>query len=259
MKAQFAAFRSEFNQIAYRVSVIEDEQFLFDLISLKSEIANLRLAGGRFFVVLDHKFVRPGNGSVHAKRTTQIIQSIYEQIGDVDVIVLATSFPKSVTEVGDEDHDRFRVEKMFLFDEVKKTHRKVKYGDYGSINPTRNDEVIIANGWRPRIDFVSRHDGLSTYYFRERRKVVGTETVLVQGEKKTKNVLAPYSVHYRSVAASVMRFTPYYENLASSWGHGEILSAAAGRVPSNSPSYWISVRMEIHIVQILKHFQIDPV
>jgi hypothetical protein len=215
-------------------------------------------AGGEFFVLLDHEFVRPGNGAVNAKRTTQIIQSIYQQIGSVDVVVLATSFPKSVTEVGNEDHDRFRVEEMYLFDEVKKTHRNVKYGDYGSINPTRNDEVIIANGWRPRIDFVSRHGGLSTYYFRERRKVIGTETVVVQGETKTKNVLAPYSIHYRSVANSVIGFSPYYERLTSSWGHGEILGAAAGKVPSNSPSYWISVRMEIHIVQILKHFNIDP-
>lgn len=259
LKAQFAVFRTEFREIAYRVSVVEDEQFLFDLIALKSEIASFRLIGGRFFVVLDHEFVRPGNGLVHAKRTTQIIHSIYQQVGDVDVIVLATSFPKSVTEVGDEGHDRFRVEEMFLFDEVKKTHRKVKYGDYGSINPTRNDEIVIANGWRPRIDFVSRHNGLSTYYFRERRKVVGTESVIFQGEEKTKNILAPYSIHYSSVARSVIGFAPYYENLGSSWGHGEILCAAAGKVPSNSPSYWISVRMEIHIVQILKYFQIDPV
>lgn len=258
LKAQLSVFMTEFNAIAYRVSIVEDEQFLFDLITLKAEIASFMAAGGEFFVLLDHEFVRPGNGAVHARRTTQIIQSIYQQIGPVDVVVLATSFPKSVTEVGNEDHDRFRVEEMYLFDEVKKTHRNVKYGDYGSINPTRNDEVIIANGWRPRIDFVSRHGGLSTYYFRERRKVVGTETVVVQGETKTKNVLAPYSIHYRSVANSVIGFVPYYERLTSSWGHGEILSAAAGKVPSNSPSYWISVRMEIHIVQILKHFNIDP-
>lgn len=258
LKAQLSVFMTEFKAIAYRVSIVEDEQFLFDLITLKAEIASFMAAGGEFFVLLDHEFVRPGNGAVHAKRTTQIIQSIYQQIGPVDVVVLATSFPKSVTEVGNEDHDRFRVEEMYLFDEVKRTHRDVKYGDYGSINPTRNDEVIIANGWRPRVDFVSRHGGLSTYYFRERRKVVGTETVVVQGETKTKNVLAPYSIHYRSVANSVIGFVPYYERLTSSWGHGEILSAAAGKVPSNSPSYWISVRMEIHIVQILKHFNIDP-
>lgn len=258
LKAQLSVFMTEFKAIAYRVSIVEDEQFLFDLITLKAEIASFMAAGGEFFVLLDHEFVRPGNGAVHAKRTKQIIQSIYQQIGPVDVVVLATSFPKSVTEVGNEDHDRFRVEEMYLFDEVKKAHRNVKYGDYGSINPTRNDEVIIANGWRPRIDFVSRHGGLSTYYFRERRKVVGTEAVVVQGETKTKNVLAPYSIHYRSVANSVIGFVPYYERLTSSWGHGEILSAAAGKVPSNSPSYWISVRMEIHIVQILKHFNIDP-
>ncbi|MES0826755.1 beta family protein [Ruegeria sp. SCP11] len=259
LKAQFSAFSKGFKEIAYRVAVTEDDEFLFDLLSLKPEIDAFRNEGGRFFIILDHEYVRPGNGLVHAKRTAQVISSIYAELGDVEVVVLATSFPKSVTDVGDEEHDIFRVEEIYLYEEVKKTHTGVKYGDYGSINPIRNDEIIITQGWRPRIDFVSRHDGMHTYYFREKRKVVGTKEVVVKGEKKTKNVLAPYSVHYQSVATKVMGLAPYYQTVTASWGNDEIIAAAGGAVGSNSPSHWISVRMEIHISQVLKYFGCDPI
>jgi len=258
LKSQFSAFSGAFDEIAYRVAVTEDDEFLFDLVSLKPEIDAFMNKGGRFFVVLDHEYVRPGNGLVHAKRTTQVINSIYAELQGAEIIVLATSFPKSVTDVGDEEHDIFRVEEVFLYEEIKKTHGGICYGDYGSINPIRNDEIIITQGWRPRIDFVSRHKGMNTYYFREKRKVVGTKQVVVKGEVKTKNILAPYSVHYQSVAKKVMAFAPYYQPVSDSWGDGEIVSAAGGKVGSNSPSHWISVRMEIHISQVLKYFGCDP-
>lgn len=259
LKAQFTTFSKAFQEIAYRVAVTEDDEFLFDLVSLKAEIDAFRNDGGRFFVVLDHEYVRPGNGLVHAKRTTQVINSIYRELGGVEVIVLATSFPKAVTDVGDEEHDIFRVEEVFLYEEIKKAHANVRYGDYGSINPIRNDEVIITQGWRPRIDFISRYAGINTYYFREKRKVVGTKTVEMKGGAKTSNILAPYSVHYQSVAKNVMGFSPYYQSVPASWGDNEIIEAARGKVRSNSPSHWISVRMEIHISQVLKYLGCDPV
>ncbi|WP_114011714.1 beta family protein [Cohaesibacter intestini] len=259
LRSQFNTFASNFSEIAYRVAISEDDEFLFDLISLKGEIDSFQGSGGRFFVILDHEYVRPGNGLVHSKRTKQVISSIYSELKQVEIVVLATSFPKSVTDIGDEEHSIFRVEEMFLYEEVKKTHAKIKYGDYGSINPVRNDEVIITQGWRPRIDFVSRHNGLNTYYFREKRKVVGTTEVVVKGERKTKNILAPYSTHYRSVATKVTSFSPFYQAIRSSWGEDEIVAAAGGSVGSNSPSHWISVRMEIHISQVLKHFGCDPI
>ncbi|MEP3895686.1 hypothetical protein [Pseudophaeobacter sp.] len=258
LTTQFQTFAQKFTEIAYRVSILEDDGFLHDLVSLKSEVDSFRQGGGKFYVVLDHEYVRPGNGHVHSKRTAQIIQTVLDTIGPIEVVVMATSFPKSVTDVGDEEHDIFRVEEIYLFEEVRKAHPNILYGDYGSINPIRNDEVIIVNGWRPRIDFISRREGMNTYYFREKRKVVGTKLATVKGVQKMKNVLAPYSPHYASVARSVMSFAPYYENIDPSWGNSEIKKAASGSVPSNSPSHWISVRMEIHIVQVLKYFGIDP-
>lgn len=256
---QFRTFATRFDAVAYRASVLEDEGFLYDLDVLKSEITSFQSKGGSFFVFLDHEYIRPNNGMVHANRTSQIIEAIWEKVPGSKIVVFATSFPKSVTDVGDEEHDIFRVEEMFLFEEISKKHELVLYGDYGSINPIRNDEVIITQGWRPRIDFVSRHNGLWVYYFREKRNVIGQETVTTkQGTKKKKNIYAPYSKHYASVARDVVNFAPYYENLIPSWGNKNIVAASHDKVPSNSPSHWISVRMEIHIVQVLKKLSLDP-
>lgn len=255
---QFQAFSNSFAEIAYRVSVLDDEDFLYDLIALKPDIEAFIEAEGSFYVILDHEFVRPGNGHVHAKRTTQIISSVLQELPNAKIVCLATSFPKSVTDIGDEEHGVFRVEEMYLYDELRKIHQQVIYGDYGSINPIRNDELIIASGWRPRIDYVSRHEGLSVFYFREKRAIIGQKTVSVKGEEKKKNILAPYSEHYASVARKVIGFSPYYEDLSPSWGNGEIKAASKNQVPSNSPSHWISVRMEVHVIQVLKQLGLDP-
>jgi len=258
LRKQFDTFAKNFKGISYRASVLEDDGFLYDLIALKDNIAAYEANGGAFFIFLDHEYIRPTNGLVHAKRTSQIISSILNETPNAKVVSFATSFPKSVTDIGDEEHGIFRVEEMYLFEELIKVHENTLYGDYGSINPIRNDEVIITQGWRPRIDFVSRHEFMQVYYFREKRDVIGTETVMVKGKAKKKNIPAPYSGHYTSVAHDVCSFAPFYENLSPSWGNDEVRSAANGKVPSNSPSHWISVRMELHVIQVLKQLALDP-
>ncbi|QBY00122.1 hypothetical protein E2K80_04695 [Rhodophyticola sp. CCM32] len=253
LAGQFDALAAAFGKILYRVSVLEDSEFIYDIRLLSDKISSFVEDGGTFFVALDHEYIRPRNGQVHAKRTSQIITSVLEAAPSVEIICLATSFPKSVTDIGDEDYDIFPVEESYLYNMIASEHENVQYGDYGSINPIRNDEVIITQGWRPRIDYVSAHEGLQTYYFREKRDVLGKDP------RTRKNILAPYSRHYRSVAGKVRQHSPYYEDLPMSWGCDEIKAAALGDVPSNSPSHWISVRMEIHIVRLLRHLQLDPI
>lgn len=257
LSSQFRTFSENFDAIAYRASLLEDEEFLYDLFALKSKIEKFQKHGGVFYVFLDHEFIRPSNGDAHSERTSGIISSILNELPSVKIVILATSFPKYVTDIGKEDHDVFRVEEMYLYEKIKESHEEILYGDYGSINPIRNDEVIMTSGWRPRIDFVSCDEELFVYYFREKRDVVGQTSVKIQGVLKKKNIHAPYSDHYTSVAKKVIGFKPYYEDLKPSWGNEEIKSASKGSVPSNSPSHWISVRMEIHIVQVLKYLGLD--
>lgn len=251
IESQFDALAAKYGKIAYRVSILEDTEFVYDLDLLKDRIRNFAVKGGKFFIVLDHEYIRPRNGKVHSKRTSAIISSILAVVDEAEIVCLATSFPKSVTDIGDEELDSFPVEEVYLYEMIKKDHPNVQYGDYGSINPIRNDEVIITQGWRPRIDYVSNHEGLSVYYYREKRLVLGKHSTT------KKNILAPYSRHYTSVADKVRSHIPYYQVLKASWGCGEIEAAAKGDVPSNSPSHWISVRMEIHIIRLLQYLRLD--
>ena len=253
IEKQFDEFAARYPKIAYRVSVLEDTEFLYDIELLKDRIKSYSDAGGQFFIVLDHEYIRPRNGHVHSKRTSSIVSSVMGVSPDSKVVCLATSFPKSVTDIGDEEFDSFPVEEVYLYEMLKKDHPEVLYGDYGSINPIRNDEITITQGWRPRIDYVSDHEGLSVYYYREKRLVLG------KNPSTNKNILAPYPRHYTSVANKIRNRFPYYQVLSQSWGCQEIEAAAAGNVPSNSPSHWISVRMEIHIVRMLRHFGLDVV
>ncbi|WP_392338756.1 hypothetical protein [Loktanella salsilacus] len=250
---QFDAFAAKYAKIAYRVSVLEDSEFVYDIELLKHRFQTFKAAGGTFFIVLDHEYIRPRNGHVHSKRTSAIISSILNVTNDVEIVCLATSFPKSVTDIGEEDFDTFPVEEFYLYEMVRKDHPNIQYGDYGSINPIRNDEVIITQGWRPRIDYVSDHEGLSVYYYREKRLVLGKNPATNQ------NILAPYPRHYTSVAKKVRNRFPYYQVLKESWGCREIEAAANGNVPSNSPSHWISVRMEIHIIRLLRQLGLDVI
>ena len=114
----------------------------------------------------------------------------------------------------------------------KKIDRKIVYGDYGSINPIRNDNVIMARGWIPRIDVPLEK---SVYYYRQRRP-----------SKESK-----YNTTYKEVALKVMTDSRFPIEL-NAWGISMIKECAYGVTPSSSPSFWISVRMNIHIMQQLK-------
>lgn len=235
---------SDFSGAAYRVSVLLDTDFLFDLNWLSADVNRHIEQGKRFIVELDHEFIRPRTGILHAVRTSSLVDKILALIPKAEVVVLSTSFPKSIEELGDADHDTFPREEIFLYDQVRTTVAapdSVYYGDYGSINPIRND-IIASGGWRPRIDFPTASS--STFYYREKRDVLGRTP-------EGKAIYSDYGKHYARVAKKV-RTDPMFELISGSWGVEQIVAAAEVAVPSKSPSFWISVRMEIHLRQTVR-------
>lgn len=230
---------TEFSGVAYRVSVLLDPDFLYDLILLKDKINNYLNEKKRFWVELDHEFIRPGTGLLHAARTLGLISRIIEILPGAEIVVLSTSFPRSIEDLGDPEEDSFPLEEVYLFEEiVKNTQQSVAvfYGDYGSINPIRND-LVFARGWRPRIDFPTSKK--RTFYYREKRT------------KDKDGVMSSYASHYVSVAKKVVGDSSF-EDIQESWGVKQIKSAAGGTPPGKAPSFWISVRMEIHMLQQIK-------
>jgi T4 beta protein len=219
------------NGVAYRASVIIDLEFVYDLTLLKDEINNYIEQGNDFYIILDHEFIIPRSGIVHAARTHGLIENIAKIIPNAIFVILSTSFPKVIDDIGDPNHDSFPQEEVFLFQQIssKAPTLTIKYGDYGSINPVRND-LQFASGWRPRIDFPTSRN--KTFYYREKR-------------------VTTYKDHYVSVAKNVVS-DARFEELKDSWGVKMIKEAANGNPAGKSPSFWISVRMEIHINQQLK-------
>lgn len=223
----------EHGAVAYRASVLNDSEFVYDLEIIGGSIYRQMELGRRFILILDHEFINTGSGILHALRTSNLVRGIISKFPKIEIVILSTSFPSNVTDLGGEDEGSFPTEETYLYQEIRRQINEnddIYYGDYGSINPIRNDRVIARGGWRPRIDFPTGRNRI--YYYREKR----------DGDS--------YASHYVSVAKKV-KADPLFEHIAGSWGVEQILSAAGGAVPSSSPSFWISARMEIFLHQQL--------
>lgn len=236
---------NDYPGVAYRASVLEDSDFLYDISLLKDYINSNIENGKKFILVLDHEFIRPSTGTIHAVRTSSLVNKAFELIPGANIVIMATSFPKSIEDIGNAEHDSFPIEERYLFEQIRNNiaskNYKVTYGDYGSINPERND--MITTGWRPRIDFPTQNR--RTFYYREKRNIIGRDDL------NNKPIYDDYADHYKSVAKKVVA-DPQFSALGNSWGCDQIMLAATSTVPGKNPSFWISVRMEIHVQQMVR-------
>lgn len=224
---QISSLINEFGLVAYRNSIEENNDFYNDIESFLKEIPLL--------FILDCEYVPRASVQNVAQRCIarlNNLKSILEK-GKVKFILVSTSYPNNVTEFGDLDNDVLALSEIDLYKAVATTHSEVLYGDYGSINPIRNDAIVMARGWVPKID-VSLPD--KVFYHRQRRP---------------KGVTA-YADTYIHVAKSCISDEMYPKHLSTIWGLQQIELCADGSVPSASPSFWLSVRMNTHIMQRLK-------
>lgn len=237
---QFDAFAQRYDLISYRASVLHDEGFIDDLSMLADRANAFIQEDRRFEIVLDFEFVQASTASLHAAYVAPLISQIRTIIPHASIVSLGTSFPKSVTDVGDEERDEFRLEELALYEAINRAQNQpIEYGDYGSINPIRNDAFIPVGSYlRARIDFPT--DKNSIYYHRVAPNV----------DPNTKKLLSPRSSMYKAAAKRVMADASH-SPLHGSWGYEKIVEAATKAPEGSSPNFWISVRMEMHICRRL--------
>ncbi len=224
IKTQITALTNEFGMVAYRNSIEEDSDFYDDLETFLSDTPLL--------FILDCEYVPRASFHNVAERSIVRFNHLNKILTNRQnkYILISTSFPKNVTEFGDYEREILTLSELDLFTTVKAKHPYILYGDYGSINPTRNDTITMTKGWVPRID-------------------VSLQTeVLYHRQRRPKGVTA-YADTYVQVAKSCLADEKYPQNINDSWGLKQIELCAAGSVPSSSPSFWISVRMNTHIMQ----------
>ncbi len=213
--------------LAYRNSIEEGTEFYEDI---ERFINNLRL-----LFILDCEYVPMASCHNVAQRCIARLNNLKSILttAETKYILASTSYPNNVTEFGEMERDELRLSEIYLFNIVKALHSDILYGDYGSIFPKRNDTIVMARGWVPKID------------------VSLPESVFYHRQKRPKGVTA-YADTYIQVAKSCVEDPLFPKDLNDIWGINQILSCAMGSVPSSSPSFWISVRMNVHITQRLR-------
>jgi hypothetical protein len=226
---QVRNLKRHFSSILYR-NAISDENCYDDFEWLRTEFQGIDL-----YVMVDCGYTPQASHKSFSEKAIARFTNIRPLLSDIKshYIVSATSFPNNVTDLGDVDNATFSISEIQIHKDICEKFPDVIYGDYGSINPTRNDTITMARGWIPRID-VALPD--SIYYYRQRRP---------QGTSS-------YGSTYTEVARLVIKDDRFPTDLDTNWGIAQIKTCALSNAPSSTPRFWIGVRMNIHIAQQLR-------
>lgn len=229
-RKEIQALLEEFGVILYRCS-IDNEDCYEDLDIIQKELGNKKM-----YILIDCGYMAQAMQNNVAEKCKVRIQNIHNLLScNYDIIICGTSFPNNISDIGNDASDTFRISEVDVFESCYGVDDTVVYGDYGSINPKRNDGIIMARGWIPRIDVPLVN---SIFYYRQRRP---------KGESK-------YSSTYQEVAKRVLK-DQRFPYMLDTWGTSMIKQCAKVVVPSSSPSFWISVRMNIHVMQQLRRLK----
>ena len=226
IKKQVKALYNEFDRIVYRFPLFNYDSFIKDL----SEILNV-IDSKKLNVVVDGEFILRGMAEQYSIKATQVLNKL-KQFSLGNVVVAATSFPRNPIEYGGEDNGEIPLVESELFNLLKDTiDLTFIYGDYATINPNRSPQAG-GNGWVPRVDMPIKE---RIFYHRSRK---------AQFELR-------YNEAYVRAAKRVVadrRYTNVANQIGDCWGIEQINQAADGSPQGLSPSFWISVRMNIHIM-----------
>lgn len=224
LEKQVTSILKNFSGISYRCN-IEDEGYSDDI----NTVSELISSDKSFFFIIDCSYIRESELFSCKEQTLRIIREVHNKIPHANFILASTSFPDKI---GEDDSATLPLTEIRLYREVSTARPDISimYSDYGSINPVRNDNVIMANGWRPRIDVPLETE---IFYYRRRKIPKG------------------YAATYSLVAGDAVK-DRRFPSAIKNWGIEQITIAADGASPGSSPSFWISVRMNIYIEQQLK-------
>jgi hypothetical protein len=168
-------------------------------------------------LIIDAGYVSESDQAGIEKKLKSLIADASTLMDSSTVVIITTTFPRTPASLGDDSKGCFKIRELEIFDSISEKST-VQYGDYASIHPLQYE--MRGGTWIPRVDVSLDEDYMYTRY---RRTDGGYVT-----------------------AAAKMLHTPSYKSFGC-WGDEEIAHAATGEPNGKNPSYWISVRMNIHM------------
>ena len=218
--SQVEKLGKNFDKIAYR--------FSYGYLAYENDIKKLckKISSTKLIGVLDVGFMPYGSVSNYKSQIEPIIKKL-NGFKLNQIVLASSSYPKIPTDYGGEYEGDFQLDKLKLYNYFS----SAAYGDYATIHPIISSQAG-GNGWIPRIDMPTKKGTI--FYYRSRKT----------GKEKK------YSSAYIRVAKKVVSDKNYQNTrnfIGDCWGIEQIELAAAGSPQGLSPSFWISVRMNIHI------------
>lgn len=230
------AFKKNFDiQLDFLDKTFDEVIFRFEVKSgllPLVEYIKQKLHRARLIVLIDFGFIHEAVFYNFLTAAKEVLKLLPEK--GITTYISSTSFPSNISQFFDGDEIECDLYEVSLFKELKKDFPNLLYSDYGSVHPKRNDNVVMARGWIPRIDVP-----LQTTFFsvRKRRRKENSEEEM------------SYSETYNKVAKVVVSQALFPTDLTENWGVQQILQEAEGFSMGSNPSFWIAVRMNIHLEQ----------
>lgn len=233
---QFLFLKDYFDIYVYRFFA-GDPHYEEDLSSIVQVLDSKKIV-----CCIDLGFIPQGKGSIVGSDVLGIIQTIREKFAVSQFVVAGTSFPPSISDFTSEEYGMFSLEEVLLFSKIQEqaailgTH--LYYSDYACINPNRNS--VMARGWIPKIDCPQEQ---KLFFYRKRR-----------GDWN-------YADVYCEVAQRMIQDSKYQQIkdllTENCWGIRMIQQTAEGNPPNLSPSFWISVRLNLAITARIKFLELS--
>lgn len=224
------------SSFAYRASITEINIFS-DLDIIAQKLSDKEK--DNFLLIIDAEYIENENIDPYFYRLHEIL-SYCVCAGFKNYVFCASSFPKSLLSICDKGDESVLIamREWEIYRKAINDFPSLKYGDYASINP----EITEGGGgrWHPHIDISFGNRIIS---FRE-------------DVPSTKDYSG--SINYRNLYASLARkafLDQNFKSICTCWGKKQIQDAAELDSASGSPSFWISVRSNIHmtgVVNLLK-------
>lgn len=239
-KQQIASFAGTYKTIGYKIYPLLDEDTIRRELEIIAEVVK-----GIDSVVLtifyDQGYIVDGLVKIAENNAVSffgLAHGILKDCCSTQFVLTSTSFPDSVTSLSKADHGVIRCAELRIYDSVANAVAvPIVYSDYGSITPKRNDEVpFYGNGWTPRID-VPVDDVSHIFYYRQKREKM------------------EYADVYIDIARKCLADSEFPNELVC-WGSQTVRSTASGMKPGSTPSFWVSVRMNMFVTQQLRRLSI---
>jgi hypothetical protein len=236
---QFNFISKNYKGVAYRIYIrsIKIDNYLTELAIIAENIKKYLQQDdkNRFYLLIDYgDLPLDVEYSYNLLKDTKIIEGILKISSRINIAILSNSYVKF-----DNEKEPYKILEIDLFKKIIEHYKVWRhifiYGDYASISKIRNDDIVMARGWIPKVEFI-----------------VDKKIYMIK-QKRGKD---DYETAYKKIGEKIKsEYKDYYKKIADSWGKNIIDKLTEGDVVKKNPGFYISVRSNIFISYIVSELE----